>query len=315
MNIVEIKEQLTNLGYFWVGADLTASRDYHLADAISDPLTLELAPGSLPPIDCEPQDLLENVGEVFGLSVRSRLGQAGLDVSPYTLHNEGYKIGVVPYVLGRRPIKIREGEGVLSLASDAGAELLKGRELWRAVNDKDQIVIEDEYGRDWFFTDIGNLPIEREADMDRADGIGLRFNSNRFRIRPEDGEIEVTRDLDYRGWLDREILEQMAPQQLDNFMVVETISKVTLPQGYNGLLIFLGFIGGVPYIQTASCLVRGGHTDWPLRCELKNVLPRTIDANGFFPGVDLTAPHIRMLVFRDRNLGGADLKSAISPRK
>lgn len=294
-------ERLTEDGRLWIGADVTAGENYTIPPADPDAevrfsvtqVTVEVPPDGIPFTDIPGRELFECL-RAAGFSMRSRGAQAGLMVVPGYINDsrdcddgtqkivleDGKARVTVPLLnLGARAVQIRQGEGIGCFYHKTGAEELRGSGLVQAVADV-IVGITGEYGRDWWYADEHFQRVDKDA-LDQAAILALALSRDRLRTTPGTPVAVFDQGIrDYRRYLRQQgILVPVEPEEYPIFWITQTVSALTIPAGYNGILNVVR-LGEGSAAQTMSLLVKGGQTpNWPIVVEVAMPDGRYIDVS------------------------------------
>ena len=314
-----IESRLESLGYLWVGGDCLAVEDYLLYPG--QPTTIDLiAPeGSLPPIDYDKNEVPDLINHL-GFSIRSRLAQAGLNGSSTSTSRKGVEVGddiIVKReveVLGGRPIKLVQGNGIGSLCSLHGARMLKGPNLYKVI-EGGKVNVSGSFGNDWYLAGLGGTyypdKILGERWLPWQWALFLKLKDKRWQIPVGEEPIDFSQvtDNDYRGYLDQHVLEEIGPERETNFWVGETTSEVSFTPGYTGVINTAANVGQNWVLQSQSLLAKSG-TQWPLRTEFYTAPIPPNERIGVKPITpeDYLNQHLVMHLYENLNLEKADNK-------
>lgn len=295
-------ERLEERGQFWIGADVVAAGDYtispigpHAEETFTlTPVAVDVSPDGVPFADFSPRALFECLRDA-DFSVRSRAAQVGLMVVPGYINFSGdvddgtQQINVaeggrarvtVPLLnFGERPIQIHRGEGIGGFYHKTGARELRGSELVQAVEHAD-VEIGGDYGRDWWYVDKNLQRVDKPA-QDQVALLALALSRDRLRTM-SGSPVAILDDglRDYRRYLRQQgILVPVKPEEYPTFWIGETVSRVAMPVGINGILNVVRLGEGFA-AQTMSLLVKGGQTpNWPIVVEVAMPDGQYVDAN------------------------------------
>lgn len=314
-----LRSALRDLGYFWVGEDVRATGPHLIKPGETAIVRGSLSRACLPPIDLstlesDPTNLAVLFG-VLSYAERSRGCQGGavvhIDESRVYLADALVEKGVLGVidtevtVVGGRPVLIREGDGLVSLYSNHGAEMLVGSQLEQRVGNG--IEVTGDYGKDWYLAGNDGQPLERDRAKS-AMGVGLRVGQY-WEIPPGEEPIApfAAGDLaTYRRSLASHVLKPVSQDDLHQreFLIGETISTLVLGEGLNAIINPSVRAGGTFIRHTFALVLHAVRTAWPIRVELivdkpqeqsvgRTLLPRPDD---------YTNTWILVHFFKDRNL-------------
>ncbi len=294
-----VDRKLESLGV-WIGKDMRSATDLVIPpDAEQHVLPVTVDDESFPPINFQTDDFDEILTRLQ-VSVRSRGAQLGLTMDlvyhfpesfsfpQSTIQRKKISLGLGFYNLGARPVGIKQGEGVACLASiksSPEAAFIKGPALDQAVKDGRIGITKGEYGRDWSWYGYGLHKKEggkestvrvllEKSSLEFASGMAVRLSDQRYEIAPADNPIYVFDEKikDFRELIKKNILP-LAGRAHGRFWLARTAIPLYLDPSVCGFLhpdLKVGHTERNIQIfghQTASRLIKGGETNWPIIVE------------------------------------------------
>lgn len=222
------------------------------------------------------------------ISMRSRLAQAGLDISHFgqqlahfmvvngiDVTNQPFAADIMVDNYSQRPIDLSSGARICRPFYEGTASALTGQRLLELEENGD-IKIEGEENVDWAW---------RRENGHGVTGVYIRISDKKLWIPPhptnkalivydDDGFDNFTKlsGFDYRKQIDEAL--QPAPQTDRPILWIgETKPRITLSENVNGILhsaVVQTITGKGSHIgfHINSHMIDGGRTDWPVRVEV-----------------------------------------------
>lgn len=228
------QEYLKEVGAFWSGPDIPLEKAEVIGSDETRQTNIVLSRDMLPPVSAD--RLTPALFNWLQLSVRSRLSQAGIEVS-FSGDNisddmahqlaEGEEMIVPVFITNHSQRPVEVAGGVMRFFWADHDHRLTGDNLVREVDD--HVAVQGKYGRDWSYVDDEGHGLWLE---ERQHGVALRFQLGNKRLYiPQSEEIVRINSMQ-----DVEEALQEVPAGEDPAFHIRETAPVTFRQGVMGVI-------------------------------------------------------------------------------